>query len=179
MWQWGCEHWLKISRGLGFTGQKRPPSYGMVWYLMSKLDQDEMEDVLRKWINQLQGEKEATISIDGKYLRGSHRRSPKETAVEVIGAVTQELQLVVGQQVVEDNQELEAAVELLQAVPIAGKLVTADAGLMRRKVVNTILEQGGDYLSLLKDNEPGVKDALSQWLEVELFPSRAVTSSRR
>jgi len=179
MWQWGCEHWLKISRGLGFTGQRRPPSYGTVWYLVSKLDQDEMEGVLRNWINQLHGEKVATISLDGKYLRGSQRRTPKETAVEVIGAVTQELKLVAGQQVVVDNQELEAAVELLQAVPIAGKLVTADAGLMRRKVVKTILEQGGDYLSLLKDNEPGVKDALSQWLEVELSPSRAVTSSRR
>ena len=179
MWQWGCEHWLKISRGLGFTGQRHPPSYGTVWYLVSKLDQDEMEGVLRNWINQLHGEKVATISLDGKYLRGSQRRTPKETAVEVIGAVTQELKLVAGQQVVEDNQELEAVVELLQAVPIAGKLVTADAGLMRRKVVNTILEQGGDYLSLLKDNEPGVKDALSQWLEVELSPSRTVTSSRR
>ena len=179
MWQWGCEHWLKISRGLGFTGQRRPPSYGTVWYLVSKLDQDEMEGVLRKWINQLQGEEVATISLDGKYLRGSQRRTPKETAVEVIGAVAQELKTVVGQQVVENKQELDAAVELLQAVPLAGKLVTADAGLMRRKVVKTILEQGGDYLSLLKDNEPGVKEALSQWLEVELSPSRTVTSSRR
>jgi hypothetical protein len=178
MWQWGCQHWSKVSRPLGFTGQAHPPSYGTVWYLLSKLDQAELEMVLRAWLAQLSAAKAQVISVDGKYLRGSQRRSPTEAAVEVIGAVVQELKLVVGQQVVENNQELEATVELLQAVPIAGKLVTADAGLMRRKVVKTILAEGGDYLSLLKDNEPGVKDVLSEWLEVELFPSGTPPSAR-
>lgn len=178
MWQWGCEHWLKISRRLGFSGQRRPPSYGTVWYLLSKLDQGEVEDVLQKWASQLQVQKTRAISVDGKYLRGSRRRASNETAVEVIGAIAQELKIVVGQQVVDHNQEVEATVELLQAVPLAGKLVTADAGLMGRKVVKTILEEGGDYLSWLKDNEPGVKEALREWLEVELSPSRASAVSR-
>ena len=178
MWQWGCEHWVKISRRLGFTGQRRPPSYGAVWYLLKQLDHNEMEKVLQKWASQLYEPQTGRISLDGKYLRGSRRRASQETAVEVIGAVAQQLKIVVGQEVVEHNQELEATVELLQAVPIAGKLVTADAGLMRRKVVKTILAEGGDYLSLLKDNEPEVKEILSEWLEVELSPSRAGASSR-
>jgi len=178
MWQWGTQHWLKISRPLGFTGQARPPSYGTVWYLLSKLDQAEVERVLRAWVSQLSEGEAEVVSVDGKYLRGSQRRSSSEAAVEVIGAVAQELKMVMGQQVVEGHQELEATIELLRAVPIAGKLVTADAGLMRRKVVKTILAEGGDYLSLLKDNEPGVKEALSDWLEVELSPSGETSDTR-
>lgn len=178
MWHWGTQHWLKISRPLGFTGQARPPSYGTVWYLLSKLDQAEVERVLRAWLSQLSKGEAEVVSVDGKYLRGSQRRSSSEAAVEVIGAVAQELKIVVGQQVVEGHQELEATIELLQSVPIKGKLVTADAGLMRRKVVKTILAEGGDYLSLLKDNEPGVKEALNDWLEVELSPSGATAAAR-
>lgn len=178
MWQWGCQHWRKVSRPLGFTGQAHPPSYGTVWYLVSKLDHSEVERVLRNWLSQLSGEEMEVLSVDGKYLRGSRRRSPAEAAVEVIGAVAQEIKIVVGQQVVEDNQELEATIELLQAVPLKGKLVTADAGLMRRKVVKTILAEGGDYLSLLKDNEPTVKEVLNEWLEVELSPSGTTSTAR-
>lgn len=178
MWQWGCQHWSTVSRPLGFIGQAHPPCYGTVWYLVSKLDQGEVEATLRGWLSQVSQDETEIVSLDGKYLRGSRRQSPAETAVEVIGAVAQKLKIVVGQQVVEHNQELEATVELLQAVPIAGKLVTADAGLMRRKVVKTILAEGGDYLSILKDNEPTVKEALSEWLEVELSPSGAVTFPR-
>ena len=43
MWLWSCQHWGTISRALGFTGQRRPRSYGTVWYVVSRLDVAELE----------------------------------------------------------------------------------------------------------------------------------------
>ena len=116
------------------------------------------------------------ISIDGKFLRASKRTDPAKTALEVIASVAQKVKIILGQQTVGEGGETVAVLAVLQGIPLEGKIVTADAGLLDRAFVDSVLEGGGDYLGLLKDNQVEVKQALDTWMEADLFPPREGTS---
>ncbi len=67
--------------------------------------------------------------------------------------------------------------ELLKGMSLKGRLVTADAGLLCQPVVDTILAGGGDYLGVLKDNQPDLKKAVDGWIEPDVFPLGQGTSA--
>lgn len=169
MWLWCASHWGKISRPLGFTGQAHAPSYGAVWYALHQLDAADLEQETQAWAGQVRCQEPEGWSIDGKVLRGSRREDPSEAAVQVVTMVAQTLRQVMGQQSVTGGDQIEATLQLLKAVPLDGKLVTLDAGLLRREVANTIVDQGGDYLGPLKGNEAELKDAVDAWVEGQIF----------
>lgn len=179
MWVWGCEHWAVISRPLGFTGQAHPPSYGTVWYLLSKIDAGDLQLVLGEWGQAISQDETEGWSVDGKVLRGSRRVDPAEAALQVVTMAAQTVKTVVGEQTVQGGNQVAATVELLKAVPLDGKLVTADAGLLRKQVANTIIEQGGDYLGVVKGNEAELKQALDDWLTEQFSPPGPEPSRRR
>ena len=174
MWMRGVKEWAMISRPLGFIGNARPPSYGADWYLVSRVDAAAVEEAESKWARQ-KADDEA-ISIDGKFLRGSKRTEPAKPALEVITAVAQKSKIILGQQTVGAGGETAAVLAILQGIPLGGKLVTADAGLLDRTFVDKVLAGGGDYLGLIKDNQTEVKQALDNWQEAELSPLREGTS---
>ena len=170
MWMWGCKHWASIRRPLGFIGNPHPPAYATVWYVVSALHSDALDQALQEWTLSWSAERVRSVSVDGKALRGSRRTSPAQPALEVLTAAGQELKVVLGQRGVSGGDLVTAAVELLRTMPLKGKLVTADAGLLCRPVVDAILEGGGDYLGLVKDNQPELKEAVDAWVEPGVFP---------
>jgi hypothetical protein len=172
MWLWGAKRWEKISRPLGFTGQAHAPSYGAVWYTLHQLDLAKLEQETQAWSGQVRSQEKEGWSIDGKVLRGSRREDPSQAALQVVTMVAQTLRLVMGQQSVADGDQVEATLQLLKAVPLEGQLVTLDAGLLRREVANTIIDQGGDYLGPIKGNEAELKEAVDAWIEGQIFPPR-------
>lgn len=176
MWMRGVKDWALISRPLGFVGNARPPSYGTVWYLVSRVDTAAMDKAAGKW--GMQKAEDEAISIDGKFLRGSKRTEPAKPALEVITAVAQKIKIILGQQTVGAGGETTAVLAVLQGIPLDGKIVTADAGLLDRAFVDSVLEGGGDYLGLLKENQAEVKQALDTWMEADLFPLRKGTPRR-
>ena len=54
---------------------------------------------------------------------------------------------------------------LLAQLELKGKVVTGDALYAQRELSRSILEPGGDYFWALKDNQPGVKEAVSLLFE--------------
>ncbi len=179
MWLWSVAHWSGISRPLGFTGQGHPPSYGTVWYLLSQLDASSLQQVLGEWGQAISQDEQEGWSVDGKVLRGSRRVDPAEAALQVVTMAAQTVKTVVGEQSVQGGNQVAATVELLKAVPLDGKLVTADAGLLRKRVATTIIEQGGDYLGVVKGNEAELKQAIDDWLTEHFSPPGSEPSRRR
>lgn len=138
MWLWGCSQWERIAGSLDLWGTKGPPAYGTVWGLMARVDANELGQVL--------GSASATgaetaYSVDGKVLRGSRRET--EPALQVVTAVGHSYHGVLAQQEVNEGDTVEAAVALLCKMPLAGKIVSLDAGLLQRSVAKTIEEKGG------------------------------------
>jgi len=179
MWMWGCKHWESIRRPLGFVGNAKPPVYGTVWYVVSALQGEALDKAFQEWTQSWSGERVRGLSLDGKVLRGSRRTNPEEAALQVLTAAGHELKVVLGQREVSDGDVVAAAVELLRTMPLQGKLVTADAGLLYRPVAEAIVEGGGDYLGVVKNNQPELKKAVDEWVEPDVFPPGPGTSAGR
>jgi predicted transposase YbfD/YdcC len=97
------------------------------------------------------------IAIDGKTLRGSRKQGACDA--HLLSALHQSIGLVLGQVAVADNSnEINTMLELLADLVLygnlAGKLVTADAMFTQHKIAKAIVEGGGDYLLVVKDNQP-------------------------
>ncbi len=106
------------------------------WYLLQRLDAKQLEEA---WADWLSSEGEA-VAADGKHLRGSRRRG--EGALQVLTLVGHRGQQLLAQHIAEGGDETAAAVALLSEVPLKGRVVTLDAGLMERPVVKAVVEKG-------------------------------------
>jgi len=49
---------------------------------------------------------------------------------------------------------------LLQTIVLKGRLVTGDALFCQREICQQIVDHGGDYLLVVKDNQPELKAAI-------------------
>jgi hypothetical protein len=113
-----------------------PPSYGALWNLMATIDAQGLGEAVCA-----EGRAETGISVDGKVLRGSKRVT--QPALQVITAAGHRYRTVLAQREVADQDMMEAAVALLHEMPLEGKLVSLDAGLLQRSVVKTIVQKRG------------------------------------
>ncbi|GIV76593.1 MAG: hypothetical protein KatS3mg050_0987 [Litorilinea sp.] len=133
--QWMRLHWEEIAEPLNLWATKGAPSYGTLWNLLASLDPKELNQVLQG------AEEGGGYTLDGKHLRGSKRQS--QAALQVVTLAGARYGQILAQQEVEAGNELAAALRLLQEVPMAGKLVSMDAGLLQRETVATVAQKGG------------------------------------
>jgi hypothetical protein len=168
MWMWAVKHWPELYERLGLLGNPHAPAYSTVWEVMSRLDVARLEEIVTAWVNSWAAV--GSVSIDGKMLRGSARSGEERAALEVVTAAGQDVRVVLGQGLVGAAGELQAAVQLIKSLPLQGKVVTVDAGLLHRELVKAVLEQGGDYVGLIKGNEADVKEMVEDWLDPQLSP---------
>ena len=174
MWMWAVKHWPALFERLGLLGNPHAPVYSTVWEVMSRLDAQGLGEIVTGWVSswaEVRG-----VSGDGKVPRGSARAGEEQAALEVVTAAGQELRVVLGQSEVGAGGELEAAMQLIGSLPLQGKVVTVDAGLLHRELVAAVLDQGGDYLGLIKGNEPDVKQMVDDWVTPQISPPGARTS---
>jgi hypothetical protein len=174
MWLWAVKHWPALFQPLGLLGNPHAPVYSTYWEVMSRLDTARLEEVMSAWVNSWAAV--GSVSIDGKMLRGSARAGEEQAALEVVTAAGQDLRVVLGQSAVGAEGELAAAVALIKRLPLQGKVVTVDAGLLHRELVEAVLEQEGDYVGLIKGNEPDVKQMLDDWVDPQISPPGAGTA---
>ncbi len=57
-----------------------------------------------------------------------------------------------------DTNEAKAALSLLESLVLEGRVVVGDAMFCQRDVCEKILDQGGDYLVIVKGNQPAFSD---------------------
>lgn len=138
MWLWGRGAWQQIAEPLDLWGTPGPPAYGTVWGLMARVDAAELSQAL---CGEAARAQETGYTIDGKVLRGSRRRVA--AALQVVTAAGHSCHAVLGEQAVRAGDQVEAAIALLQGLPLAGKLVSMDAGLLQRATIKVIEEKGG------------------------------------
>ena len=97
------------------------------------------------------------IAVDGQTLRGSRRQGASDA--HLLSTFSHRLGMVLGHcpegtRVADKTNEIGAASAFLLTLVLEGRVVTADALLTRREIARTILDGGGDYLLVVKANQP-------------------------
>ena len=94
------------------------------------------------------------IVLDGKTVRRSHDRTNGKAAIHLVSAWATHNGVVRGQVKVDDkSNEITVIPELLKMLEIEGCIISIDAKGTQKEIVSTILEQKGDYLLALKQNQ--------------------------
>ena len=119
--------------------------------LLSKVNQW-AEENLSHWWPAVKGQLEG-IAIDGKTLCGSQRQGAAQA--HLLSAFSHRLGLTVGQVAIDDKtNEIGAMPDLLLDLVLEGRVFTMDALHTQRETAQTIVDGKGDYVMIVKENQP-------------------------
>ncbi len=173
--QWGRERLADdpgLLEALGLP-PGRSPCVATLHRVYKHLDVAAFEAALGAWLGRTESKPTAktvrrvpeAVAIDGKVLRGSQPKREDEPdsvpGTYLVAAYAHRSGMVLGQvRAAGKGHELAAAKALLQQVPVAGRVVTADALLTQRDISEQIVAAGGDYLVPVDGNQSALlKDA--------------------
>lgn len=159
-------HWLwlrkeQLTKLLGLP-RRSVPHYNTYRRIAEKVvDPDELERTVGGFFSALpRNGQSVLVSIDGKVMRGTiSTEKPKGTYL--LAAYLPEEGIVLMQMEAGNKEnEITVAPKLLEWVDLRGKVVLGDAEQTQRKLSTQILEAGGEYLWIVKDNQPTVREAI-------------------
>jgi len=143
--------WLKTFLELP-NGIPSHDTFGRVFAL---IDPDKFEECFYDWIKSLSIDlSNEIIAIDGKTLRGSGNRRKHKKPLHIVSAWAAQNSLLLGQvRTQERSNEIEAIPRLLKMLDIVDSIVTIDAMGCQKEIALQIIEQGGNYVLSLKENQ--------------------------
>src|SRR5262249_23242719 len=152
------EHGLPFRHALGFT-RLDCPTKSCLGKVFRRLDVGAFEAALSRWVLSRQQDGWQAIAVDGKTLKGS--KDGDVPGVHLLAAYVPAAAAVIAQMRVDaKTNEHKAALKLLGVLPLQGKVVTGDATFTHRDVARKILDGGGDYVLMVKDNQPELKEQI-------------------
>jgi len=159
--EWGRNYGVRIAQALGFT--HAPPCAATLHTIFRHVNRDEFEAHLGAWADSVVGSlprapemPEVAIALDGKTLRGSKKQGAPGT--HLLSALAHRVGVTLAQCAVDDKtNEITAVEALLCQLVLEGRIVTMDALLTQRHVAQTIMDKGGDYVMIVKDNQPQLR----------------------
>lgn len=166
MAEWGRYYGAGFLQALGFT-HPTPPCAATLYRVLRALDPRAVEAALNggaaEMLDTLPPPSPAEaegVALDGKTLRGSRRQGAPGT--HLLSALSHRLGLTLAQVAVDDKtNEITAVQEVLTRLVVQGRVFTMDALLTQRAVAQTIVEQEGDYIMVVKDNQKRLRQDLA------------------
>jgi len=182
--EWGTNYGRQWLARLGIR-RRRGPSQPTLHRIFKGIDYEQLERALSRWAELVLGSHPLlsdaleAVAVDGKTLCGSQRQGA--TDVHLLSALSHRLGVVMAQVAVEDRtNEIGQMDELLAALVLEGRVITADSLLTQREIARSIIAGGGDYLLPVKENQPCLREdialvfAESKLLEDTIAEARTV-----
>lgn len=130
------------------------PSHNTFGRVFALIDPKQFEASFVQWVQGISHTVKGVIAIDGKTLRRWHDQESEKKALPVVSAWAVENRLVLAQLATQEKSNESTAIPvLLRQLALAGCIVTIDAMGTQTKIAAQIIEQGGDYVLALKDNQ--------------------------
>src|SRR5512138_1403342 len=132
--------------------------------LSDEISADDLEGILSAYLGQLPRRgQEMVIVIDGKTVRGTITLDDP-FGLHLLAAYLPGEGMVLLQMVVEKDKENEIVVapKLLQCLDLRNKVVIGDAMHTQRQLSVQIVEAGGDFVWIVKDNQANTRQAIEQ-----------------
>ena len=158
---WGRNYGMRIAQALGFTHPT--PCAATLHTIFRHVNREEFEAHLGAWANRIVESlpagpemPEPAVALDGKTLRGSKKQGAPGT--HLLSALAHHVGVTLAQHAVDDKtNEITAVETILQHLVLEGRIVTMDALLTQRHIAQTIIDKGGDYVMIVKENQPQLR----------------------
>jgi predicted transposase YbfD/YdcC len=178
--EWGRNYGTGIAHALGFI--HKPPCAATLHTIFRHLDRDELEAKLGAWAERVMvstprdpSAGDAAVALDGKTLRGSRKQGAP--GAHLLSALSHRLGLTLAQQAVDaKTNEITQVETVLRQLVLKDRVVTMDALLTQRHVAQTIVDEGGDYVMIVKDNQPQLRDDIELVFTLPLADDRQETA---
>ena len=156
---------LRCRRGTDGTYEQ--PSEPTIRRMLAAVNIEQLERQLGDWLHAHAGVDEP-IALDGKTLRGSRDAG---RARQLVAALGHHSSVVVNQvEVADKTSEIHAVQPLLDPLPLAGRVVTADALHTHEQTARYLVQdKQAHYLFTVKDNQPTLKADIAS-LRMQEFP---------
>jgi predicted transposase YbfD/YdcC len=151
--QWCAEHQALLAAH--FPGQRfHTPTGSLYRRLLPRLSVAHLEAALALWVRgSLAAAADEALALDGKTVRGA--ATAEQPAPHLLSVSTHASgETLVQVRVAEKTNEIPVARVLFPALPLAGRVVTADALHTCAQTAQAILDAEGDYLCVVKHNQP-------------------------
>jgi predicted transposase YbfD/YdcC len=114
-----------------------------------------LQAVLLPWLLERRGLPGDWVHLDGKTMRPTRRKSKDLGALHVVSAWAGQTGLTLGPVAVDaKSNEITALPQLLQLLDLRQKIVTTAAMGCHKEMARTIVDQEGDFILSVKENQP-------------------------
>jgi predicted transposase YbfD/YdcC len=153
------------------------PSHDCIRRVFCALSPKALQRCFANWVQALAellpGE---VVAIDGKTLRHSFDHGANLGAIHMVSAWASVNGVCLGQVKTDaKSNEITAIPQLLQLLELKGCIVTLDAMGCQKEIAREIVEQGGDYVLAVKDNQPQLHEMIVDYFETtDALPTNKV-----
>ena len=166
--------WLKrfvdVARGI--------PSHDTIGRVLGLIKPKQFQDAFLHWISSLSSLRDRDgqpifIPIDGKTMRGSYTNADKSDMLHIVSAWASQQGVTLGQVAVDSkSNEITAIPQLLEMLELQGAIVSIDAMGCQREIAAKIVDGGGDYVLMVKGNQPSLLQAIeASFAEADAVPA--------
>jgi predicted transposase YbfD/YdcC len=160
--QWAERQTRHVRRALGFH-RDLTPHQTTIQRLFARLDPAAVAAAVQRVFDpsipgEIRPRGSQGVALDGKAQRGRLRHSATPThPIHAVTAFCQDLSGVLAQLVVDAQQheaEVTLAPQAIRQIDWQGRVLTGDALYCQQALCRQVVEAGGDYLMIVKDNQP-------------------------
>lgn len=146
--------WLEFLPKRGELPGRRAPSYQALYNLLGLLDPNDLADTLSAWLAAHHGTLPRALALDGKYIRDllltlglSEHESGAPVAVTIASKQPKS-------EASKSEGEITAAKRLYPNTNLSNAVVTGDALHCERESMQMVVENDGDFLFQVKEDQP-------------------------
>ncbi len=162
MAEWARHQTRHVRRAIGLT-RATTPHQTTIQRLLARLDPTEVAAAVQRVFDpvlpgELRDRGSQGIALDGKAQRGRLRHGATPThPIHAVSAFCHDLGGALAQLIVDAQQheaELTVAPAAIRQIDWQGRVLTGDALYCQHAVCTQVVEAGGDYLLIVKENQP-------------------------
>ena len=166
---YGIADWVQqrseyLAEALHLSRKRMPHHSTYRRILTEEIEGEELEQIIGKYLSQLpRSGQDIVVVIDGKTVRGTITKKDI-FGLHLLTAYLPGEGIVLMQMVVEKDKENEIVVapKLLNCLDLRNKIVIGDAMQTQRQLSTQIIEAGGQFVWIVKDNQAKTKEAIQR-----------------
>lgn len=170
----GIAQWVRLRKerlaeALGLVKGQAPHATTYSRVLRKAIDVKEYERVAAGYFSQQpEAGQSVAVCFDGKTLRGTIPAG-QSRGVHLLAAYLPEEGWVMMQVEVQGHEnEIPAAGRMIQCIDLRDKIVTGDAHLAQRELSVQVVQAGGEYVWVVKDNQPQLRADIAALFDPEM-----------